>query len=228
MGRSHFQHRPPRGGLHGKAAALQGKRQVCDRPQGEGEQGALVVVARHAVEVEDPAGAAAVDDVPLVAAIDEDRDRLHASAAERGAVARRVVEVDAPEAVRAMIAVARAGGGEGKLRAAVAAAQPVGGADGSAIVIGFAGGVSSRVGPARTVLRHGKTSVQAVVFPGGGRAPRSGRGREEMAGRTGPVSGCGSAAAGQARDVGRRVPTGCGGPAGRYAGTPPVVARESG
>jgi hypothetical protein len=56
----------------------------------------------------DPARPTAMHHVPLAVAVDGDGDRLHAAAAKRRAVARRVVEVHAPEAVRAVVAVARA------------------------------------------------------------------------------------------------------------------------
>ena len=109
-------------------------------------------------------GAAAVDDLPFAAPIDRDGDRLHATAAKRGAVTRRVIEMHAPQAMRTMVAVLRAGNVEREFKPAVVAFEvgtPAGavvGAEGIGVV------VARLLGPKR-MMRNEKTSVLAVVFP---------------------------------------------------------------
>jgi hypothetical protein len=88
-------------------------------------EGHGVVVARHAVTVNDAALFAAVDQHPFAVLAQGNGDRLHFAAAAGGAVAGNVVEVDAPEAVWAVIAVPGARGGDGKGATAVAAAKKV-------------------------------------------------------------------------------------------------------
>src|SRR5688572_1922922 len=67
-----------------------------------------------------------MDERPLAVAAHPDRDRLHARAARGAAVAGALVEVHAPETMRAVIAVLRARRARAHLGAAVAAAEDVG------------------------------------------------------------------------------------------------------
>jgi hypothetical protein len=67
------------------------------------------------------AGAAAVNNVPFTTCVDGDRNRLHASATMRGTVARCVVKMHAPQAMRTMVAMACARCIKRKLKATVAA-----------------------------------------------------------------------------------------------------------
>jgi hypothetical protein len=78
---------------------------AAQRPQGEGEQGQLVVVPGGAVGPERAATCAAVDDRPLAVPSDLDADRLHRAAAGAAAIAWLLIEVPGPQAVGAVVAV---------------------------------------------------------------------------------------------------------------------------
>jgi hypothetical protein len=81
---------------------------LADGAGGEGHQGPGVVVAGDAVALEFSASGAAVDDGPFAVAADPDGDGLHGGAAGGGVVAGGVIDVEAPEAPGAMVAMARA------------------------------------------------------------------------------------------------------------------------
>src|SRR6187402_276126 len=66
-----------------------------------------VVVAGDPVARQRPAAVAAMDQDPLAVLADGDRDRFHRGEAVRGAVARVVVDVAGPEAVRTVVSVRR-------------------------------------------------------------------------------------------------------------------------
>lgn len=84
------------------------------------------VVGRGAVEVDHIAIRAAMNEDPLAVAANTDGDRLHGRAAFGAAVARPVVvEVSAPQAGRAVVAVRRSGRVEWYVEAAMAAAERV-------------------------------------------------------------------------------------------------------
>ena len=77
-----------------------------------------------AVQRQRIAPGAAVDEDPLAVAADADGDRLHARAAVGRPIAGVVgVEVAAPQAVRAVVPMGRAGRGERHVQAAVAASE---------------------------------------------------------------------------------------------------------
>ena len=89
---------------------LEREGRLRERPHRQLGQQQGVVVTRDAVEVDRVAARAAVHDHPLAVAADGHRDRLHRGAAVRGAVAGPVVvEVPAPQAARAVIAMCGAG-----------------------------------------------------------------------------------------------------------------------
>src|ERR1035437_1924680 len=74
----------------------------------ERQQFALVVVAGDSIHMHGVASPALVHHEPLAIGTGDDRDRLHAAAAIRRAIARCVVEMNAPEAPGAMVAMPRA------------------------------------------------------------------------------------------------------------------------
>src|SRR5262249_34275903 len=82
-----------------------------------------IVVAGCAVQIELATAAAAVDEQPFAVAADGDAQRLHQRPAFGRAVTRRVVEVPAPQAQRAVVPMAGAGRAAGDVGAAVAAAE---------------------------------------------------------------------------------------------------------
>ena len=84
-----------------------------------------VVVGGDAVGVELAAYGAAVDERPFAALAHPDTDRLHASVTFRRAVARLVVEVDARQAVWAVVAVVGSGTLGNYLSSAVLAGERV-------------------------------------------------------------------------------------------------------
>lgn len=92
---------------------------------GQGEQGALVVIPGDAVEVHDFAGFAAVHEHPLAVLAKGNGDGFHKRTAVGLAVAGSVIEVHAPQAPWAVIAVLGAGCVETELKSAVAAFQIV-------------------------------------------------------------------------------------------------------
>ena len=106
------------------AEVLQGKWRLGQWPNGQSEQQERVVVGGRPVEVDDLARQATVDEDPLAAAANRDGDRLHRRPAVGVPVARDViVEVAAPQAVGAVIAVVGAGGVQGDVEPAVPAAE---------------------------------------------------------------------------------------------------------
>lgn len=103
--------------LHGR------KRWVCQRFGGERKECDGVVVSCNAVCVDGSTFPASVQEHPFAVGSNGDGDGLHFSSATGGPVSGGDVEVYAPEAVRAVIAVARAGCVGVKGAAAVAAAD---------------------------------------------------------------------------------------------------------
>jgi hypothetical protein len=69
-----------------------------------------LVVAGDAVGFEDATGAAAVDEGPFAVTFDPDADGFHGAAANGGAVAGGVIDMEGPEAPAAMVAVGGAVG----------------------------------------------------------------------------------------------------------------------
>jgi hypothetical protein len=67
-----------------------------------------------------------MDQDPLAVLADGDRDGLHGRLAIGRAVARLVVEVTTPQAVRAMVAMGGAGGGQRDVEPAMDAAEALG------------------------------------------------------------------------------------------------------
>lgn len=82
---------------------------MAQRPQGQCEQCPFVVITRDAVEAYHSAALAAVDEQPLSIGPQRDTDGLHRLMAVGGPITGHDVEVQAPEAIGAVVAVARAG-----------------------------------------------------------------------------------------------------------------------
>ena len=96
-------------GLEAAAQPLHREGRLRERPDRQVHERERVVVAGDAVQAHGVAPAAAVDERPFAVAADADGDRLHRAGAVRGAVAGNVVvEVPAPQAGRAVVAVPRA------------------------------------------------------------------------------------------------------------------------
>jgi hypothetical protein len=126
------------------AEVLQGKWRLGQWPNGQSEQQERVVVGGRPVEVDDLARQATVDEDPLAAAANRDGDRLHRRPAVGVPVAGDViVEVAAPQAVGAVIAVVGAGGVQGDVEPAVPAAECLAGGVVAALV-------SASIGQRRT------------------------------------------------------------------------------
>lgn len=106
---------------------LERERWLGDRAYGEAEQHQRVVVPGRAVEPEDTAPGAAMDQDPFALATDGDRDRLHRRRAVRVPVTGDVVvEMARPQTGRTVIAVGRAGGVVRHVEPAVNAAEGTG------------------------------------------------------------------------------------------------------
>ena len=103
--------------------AVEGERRLGDGADREADEQQRVVVARGAVEVELVAAGAPVDEQPFAVAPDRDAQRLHQGTAVGGAVAGRVVDVTAPQAERAVVAMPGALGLEQDAGAAMAAGE---------------------------------------------------------------------------------------------------------
>jgi hypothetical protein len=84
---------------------LQRERRPGQRPDREAHQHERVVVAGDPVDVDGRAGGAAVHERPLAVLADGYADRLHRARALGGAVAGGVVDMAAPQAVGAVVAV---------------------------------------------------------------------------------------------------------------------------
>ena len=100
--------RSPRAESGGSEAAepLQREWRPRERPDREVHERERVVVSGDAIEVHGVAPAAAVDERPLAVGAHAHGDRLHRAGAARGAVAGGLaVEVPAPQAARAVVAV---------------------------------------------------------------------------------------------------------------------------
>jgi hypothetical protein len=87
---------------------VQWERGLRERFGGERHHRPWIVIARDAIRAQVAARFAAVDDRPFTVLPHPDGDRFHARAARRHAIAGRVVQVQTPQAVRAMIAMPRA------------------------------------------------------------------------------------------------------------------------
>jgi hypothetical protein len=96
---------------------------LCERHHRHAQEREWVVVAGCPVEMELVAPAAPVDEHPLTRPADRDRDRFHQRAALRGSVARRLVDVTAPQAVRTVVAVRGSDALGGYVEAAMAASE---------------------------------------------------------------------------------------------------------
>jgi hypothetical protein len=98
-------------------------RQWLDRQTQQEER---VVVPGRAIQVEDVTSRAPVDEDPLPVSAHCDGDGLHERAAIGGSVARAViVEMTAPETVRAVVPVGGAQGVDRDIQATVAASERV-------------------------------------------------------------------------------------------------------
>src|SRR5690349_1767568 len=109
--------------MRGLQHRLQRKRRPHQRPPRELHQRVRVVVAGDAVQAHGRAGLAAVHERPLAVVAHGDGDRLHRAHAARPPVTRDVVEVPAPEAARAVVAVPGARRPHRYVQTAVAAAE---------------------------------------------------------------------------------------------------------
>src|SRR3954468_17135222 len=112
----------PMRGLHHR---LQRKRRPLQGPPRQLQQRVRVVVARDAVEPHGRARVAAVHERPLAVLADGDGDGLHRAGARGRPVSGHLVEVPAPEAARAVIAVPGARRRSGYVQPTVAAAEAV-------------------------------------------------------------------------------------------------------
>src|SRR4051795_4093351 len=123
---------------------LQRERRRVQRPVRQPQQRVCVVVAGDAVQAHRRARLAAVHERPFAVLAHRDGDRLHRPGAARAPVAGYVVEVPAPEAARAVVAVPGARRRSGYVKPAVAAAEAVGAPDTHARI-------ARQVRPPRTV-----------------------------------------------------------------------------
>jgi len=89
---------------------IQWERQFYHRLESQREQGKFIIVPGAAVFPEQSAIAAAVDNRPFAARPDRYRYRVHNAAADRAAVTRPDIDVEAAQAPWAMVAVAGAAG----------------------------------------------------------------------------------------------------------------------
>jgi hypothetical protein len=87
---------------------FQGEGRLRDGAYGQRDEREFVVVARNTVGAQFAALAAAVDDRPLAFLPHPDGDRFHRAMTIRSAVARRLVQMTAPETPVAMVAMFRA------------------------------------------------------------------------------------------------------------------------
>jgi hypothetical protein len=100
------------------------KRRLGERPDSQPQQHQRVVVAGGAIQVELVTTGASMDEDPLSVSANRDRDRFHERAAMRGPIARTlIVQVAAPQAVRAMVAVSGSQGVIRDVQPAVAAPE---------------------------------------------------------------------------------------------------------
>lgn len=105
---------------------VQGEGGGGQRSHGQSDEGQFVIVAGDAVEADAAAGSAAMDERPFAVASGGHGDGFHLAAATGGAIAGVTVQVYAPEAVGAMVAVPGAGRcpvGGGDVASAVGAAE---------------------------------------------------------------------------------------------------------
>jgi hypothetical protein len=106
------------------ADALDREGRLGERPDRQLQQDERVVVARAAIQVELVTTATPMNEDPLSVPANGDGDRFHERAALRVAIARTVVvQVAAPQAVRAVIAVSGADGAGRNVQAAMAATE---------------------------------------------------------------------------------------------------------
>jgi len=91
--------------LHHEADRFSGERKRRDGAHREDKQRERVIVSRDPVHAQVPALPAPVYDGPFPFAVGIDRQGFHVSAAERASVARRDVDMTAPQAVRAVVAL---------------------------------------------------------------------------------------------------------------------------
>jgi hypothetical protein len=84
---------------------LDGERRLSQRSHGYAQEHQRVVVAGGAIQVQLVATPAPVHDDPLTVSTDGDRDRFHERAALGCPIAGRVVQMPAPQAVRAVVPV---------------------------------------------------------------------------------------------------------------------------
>jgi hypothetical protein len=108
------------------AQPLEREGRLSEGPHRESHEHERVVVARDAVQVHGCAAAAAVHERPFAAGANVDRDRLHRRATVGGAVAGTLrVEVPAPQAVRAVVAMVRSRRIHGHVEPAVVTSECV-------------------------------------------------------------------------------------------------------
>jgi len=100
-----------------------GERRLGERPDRQSQQHEWVVVTGRPIEVELVTAAAPMDDDPLSVSTHGDGDRFHERAALRGSIAGTVIQVAAPQAVRAVVAVSRAEGVGRDVQPAMATAE---------------------------------------------------------------------------------------------------------
>lgn len=96
---------------------------MSERPDRDLQQDQWVVVTGCAIQMDDVTTVASVNEDPLPVATYGDRDWLHERVAERGPITRAVVQVAAPQTVRAMVAVSGADGEGRDVQAAMTAAE---------------------------------------------------------------------------------------------------------
>ena len=96
---------------------------VGDTLSEDADEEERIVVTRDPVAAQRPAAVAPVDEQPLTVLADRDRNGLHRGEAVRRTVTGLDVDVAAPQAERAMVAVVRAGRVLGDVQAAVVAAE---------------------------------------------------------------------------------------------------------
>jgi hypothetical protein len=103
--------------------AIEWKRRLSYRAHRQRQQRYFVIVPGDSILFQSAAGDATVDDDPLLAPPDGNSNRLHDTPARGSAVARLFVQVYAPQAPRAMVAVHRPRGGRIHVTPAMSAGE---------------------------------------------------------------------------------------------------------
>jgi len=103
--------------------ALQGEGRLGQRPYGQTQEEQGAVVSGRPIEVNGVTGSAAVDEDPFAGTSHRDGHRLHGGAAVGAPISGAIIDMDAPQAGGAVVAVGGAGSGHRNIEAAVPASE---------------------------------------------------------------------------------------------------------